>query len=77
MSEISIQRREDPALTVKFIDQLNIEQRDDDVNIDIHNQFDIIGRDGLPDSIPFVPGVIQSTKYRQILKTQLQQIVVL
>jgi hypothetical protein len=64
MSEISIQRREDPALTVKFIDQLNIEQRDDDVNIDIHNQFDIIGRDGLPDSIPFVPGIIQSTKYR-------------
>ena len=64
MSELSIQRREDPTVVIKFIDQLNVEQRDNDINIDIHNEFGVIGRDGLSDSIAFIPGVIQSTKYR-------------
>jgi hypothetical protein len=63
-SNFTVTTRENGVATVDFIDALNIYGRDINYRLPITNILNVFDRAGYPNSVPFVPGVIQSNKYR-------------
>ena len=63
-SNFTVTTRENGVATVDFIDALNIYGRDINYRLPITNILNVFDRAGYPNSVPFVPGVVQSNKYR-------------
>jgi hypothetical protein len=64
LSEFNITTREDGEVTIKWIDLLNINGRDQIYNLPVTSILEIINQAGYSINIPFTPGVIESNKYR-------------
>jgi hypothetical protein len=63
-SEFTITTREDGDVTIKWIDLLNINGRDQIYNLPVTSLLEVINQTGYSVSVPFTPGVIESNKYR-------------
>jgi hypothetical protein len=65
-AELTITTRQDGDAIVKWIDLLNINSRSELYNIPVTSLLEIVNRSGYSLNIPFVPGVIESKKYRPV-----------
>ena len=63
-SEFTITTREDGEVTVKWIDLLNINGRDQLYNLPITSQLEVISQSGYSIRVPITTGIIESNKYR-------------
>ena len=63
-SNFTVNTRENGEVTVSWIDLLKIVGRDNIYNLPLTGAFEILIKDGVPVRVPFIPGVIESNKYR-------------
>lgn len=65
-SEFTISTRAEGDVIVNWIDLLRIYGRDSVYNLPITSIFELINRSGYSINMPFVPGIIESNKYRPV-----------
>jgi len=64
LSEFNITTREDGDVTIKWIELLNINGRDQIYKLPITSLLEVLIQTGYSIRVPFTPGIIESNKYR-------------